>query len=62
MRRWAIVLLVVTAALFTAVARRSAAPAAWPDNGDQKSLKFSHAFHVTEGLPQGGRDEHDVLR
>ena len=48
MRRWAIILLVLTAALFTAVARRSAAPAAWPDNDDQKSLKFSHAFHVAE--------------
>ena len=48
MRRWTIILLVLTAALFTAVARRSAAPEAWPGNDDQKSLKFSHAFHVGE--------------
>ena len=48
MRRWGLILLVAAAALFTALARRSAAPASWPDNDDKKLLKFSHAFHVKE--------------
>jgi hypothetical protein len=48
MRRLALVLLVVAAALVTAVARRSPAGAGWPDNNDKASLKFSHAFHVGE--------------
>jgi c(7)-type cytochrome triheme protein len=48
MRRLALVLLVVAAALVTAVARRSPPVAGWPDNNDKASLKFSHAFHVGE--------------
>jgi len=47
-RRYLIVALIIIAALVTAVARKSSAPAAWSENGDQKSIKFSHAFHVTE--------------
>jgi hypothetical protein len=48
-RRYLILSLIIAGALITAVARKSTAPASWPENKDQKSLKFSHAFHVGEG-------------
>jgi hypothetical protein len=47
-RRTLIVALVIAGALFTAIARKSAAPDSWPENSDQTALKFSHALHITQ--------------
>lgn len=47
-RRILFVLVIVAAALFTAVARKESSPRQWPDVNDATRLKFSHAKHITE--------------
>jgi hypothetical protein len=47
-RRILFILVIASAALFTAVARKESAPRQWPDNTDVKELKFSHTKHVKE--------------
>jgi hypothetical protein len=47
-RRSLLIALGIAGALVTAVAMKSASPSGWPENGDAKTLKFNHGFHVTE--------------
>lgn len=46
--RYCVVVLVIAAALVTAVARKSASPAGWSEENGPKQIKFSHAFHVKD--------------
>ncbi len=47
-RRILFILIVAGAALVTAIAHKLTSPMSWPDNGDAKQLKFSHALHVKD--------------